>query len=141
MDADGDLVHPYITWFIDCATKAITGVAVTPGCPTRASVLAALRSAIVCTDAYGPFGGLPEHVRFDRGRDFLSRTVTTALTTLDANITVLPPYSPHLKGSIENLNRATERMPPSHRDGCTIMRRAWVQFVRVFRLGRRPSVC
>jgi putative transposase len=108
--ADGDLVHPYITWFIDCATKAITGVAVTPGPPTRASVLAALRSAVVRTDPYGPFGGLPEHVRFDRGRDFLSRTVTTALTALDADITVLPPYSPHLKGSIENLNGAVDSM-------------------------------
>ncbi|WP_406293085.1 transposase family protein [Embleya sp. NBC_00888] len=66
--AGGDLVHPYITWLIDCATRAITGVAVTPGHPTRASVLAALRSAIVRTDPYGPFGGLPEHVRFDRGQ-------------------------------------------------------------------------
>ncbi|MGC0415529.1 transposase [Embleya sp. AB8] len=110
VDADGDLVHPYVTWFIDCATKAITGVAVTPGPPTRASVLAALRSAVVRTDPYGPFGGLPEHVRFDRGQDFLSRTVTAALTALDADITVLPPYSPHLKGSIENLNGAVDSM-------------------------------
>ncbi|MFJ8746174.1 Mu transposase C-terminal domain-containing protein [Embleya sp. NPDC127516] len=110
VDADGDLVHPYVTWFIDCATKAITGVTVTPGYPTRASVLAALRSAIVRTDPYGPFGGLPEHVRFDRGRDFLSRTVTTALTALDADITVLPPYSPHLKGGIENLTHCVETM-------------------------------
>ncbi|MFB7212780.1 hypothetical protein [Streptomyces sp. NPDC056255] len=57
VDADGTLVHPFVTWFIDCATKAITGLAVTPGTPTRASVLAALRSAIVPTDPYGPFGG------------------------------------------------------------------------------------
>ncbi|MFE9890639.1 Mu transposase C-terminal domain-containing protein [Streptomyces scopuliridis] len=110
VDADGTLVHPYVTWFIDCATKAVTGVAVTPGCPTRASVLAALRSAIVRTTPYGPFGGLPAHVRFDRGRDFLSRTVSTALTALDSNITVLPPYSPHLKGSIENLNHCATVM-------------------------------
>ncbi|MGE6733704.1 transposase [Streptomyces sp. NPDC059900] len=110
VDADGALVHPYVTWFIDCATKAITGVAVTPGCPTRASILAAVRSAIVRTQPYGPFGGLPEHVRFDRGRDFLSRTVSTALTALDADITVLPPYSPHLKGSIENLNHCATVM-------------------------------
>ncbi|WP_406292896.1 transposase family protein [Embleya sp. NBC_00888] len=108
--AGGDLVHPYVTWFIDCATKAITGAAVTPGYPTRASVLAALRSAIVRTAPYGPFGGLPEHVRFDRGRNFLSRTVSIALTALDADITVLPPYSPHLKGGIENLNHCVERM-------------------------------
>ncbi|MET8765766.1 DDE-type integrase/transposase/recombinase [Streptomyces sp. NPDC004658] len=110
VEADGDLVPPYVTWFIDCATKAITGLAVTPGTPTRASVLAALRSAVLRTDPYGPVGGLPEHVRFDRGRDFLSRTVTAALTALDADITVLPPYSPHLKGSIENLNHCVSRM-------------------------------
>ncbi|MFC7310808.1 Mu transposase C-terminal domain-containing protein [Streptomyces monticola] len=108
--ADGDLVPPYVTWFIDCATKAITGLAVTPGMPTRASILAALRSAIVRTDPYGPFGGLPEHVRFDRGRDFLSRTVSTALIALDSHITVLPPYSPHLKGTVENLNLNATRM-------------------------------
>ncbi|MEU2133573.1 transposase family protein [Streptomyces sp. NPDC018352] len=110
VDADGTLVHPFVMWFIDCATKAITGLAVTPGTPTRASVQAALRSAIVPTDPYGPFGGLPAHVRFDRGRDFLSRTVTAALTTLDSDITVLPPYSPHLKGSIENLNHCATTM-------------------------------
>ncbi|MFF7249829.1 hypothetical protein ACFZBU_38695 [Embleya sp. NPDC008237] len=54
--------------------------------------------------------GLPEHVRFDRGSNFLSRTVTTALTALDANITVLPPRRPHPKGGIENLNTCMERM-------------------------------
>lgn len=37
--------RPSITWFTDCATNAITGVAVTPGHPSRKSVLAALRSA------------------------------------------------------------------------------------------------
>ncbi|MFI6588160.1 hypothetical protein [Embleya sp. NPDC050493] len=36
--------------------------------------------------------------------------MTTALTALDADITVLPPYNPHLKGGIENLNRCVERM-------------------------------
>ncbi|MEU0940244.1 hypothetical protein [Embleya sp. NPDC005971] len=109
MTADGDLVHPYITWFIDCATEAITGVAITPGSPTRASVLAALRSAIVRTARYGPSAACPNS-RFDRDSNFLSRTVTTALTAPDADITVLPPYSPHLKGGIENLNRCGERM-------------------------------
>ncbi|WUV40281.1 Mu transposase C-terminal domain-containing protein (plasmid) [Streptomyces sp. NBC_01483] len=110
VEADGELVRPYVTWFIDCATKAVTGVAFTPGCPTRASILAALRSAVLRTKPYGPLGGRPEQVRFDRGKDFLSRTVVTALTALDTNLTVLPPYSPHLKGSIENLNRCAERM-------------------------------
>ncbi|MEV7189889.1 hypothetical protein [Kitasatospora sp. NPDC093102] len=55
--ADAQLVRPYVTWFIDCATKAITGVAVTPGCPSRASILAALRAAVLRTGPYGPIGG------------------------------------------------------------------------------------
>lgn len=42
---DGKPPRPSITWFTDCATNAITGVAVTPGHPSRKSVLAALRSA------------------------------------------------------------------------------------------------
>ncbi|RSS56256.1 hypothetical protein EF912_14475 [Streptomyces sp. WAC07061] len=63
-DADGELVRPWVTWSIDVATKAITGTAVTPGHPSRTSILAALRAA----------GGIPERVRVDRGRDFLSRT-------------------------------------------------------------------
>ena len=33
VDVDGRLVKPWVTWFIDCATNVITGVAVTPGVP------------------------------------------------------------------------------------------------------------
>ncbi|MEW2343443.1 MULTISPECIES: integrase catalytic domain-containing protein [Streptomyces] len=110
VDADGDLVRPWITWFIDTATKVITGTAVTPGHPSRASVLAALRAAVVRDEPYGPAGGVPELVRMDRGRDFLSATVTTALGAMGVTVKDLPAYSPHLKGTVESLNRAADRM-------------------------------
>ncbi|WP_435972218.1 Mu transposase C-terminal domain-containing protein [Streptomyces sp. Qhu_M48] len=110
VEADGVLVRPHVTWFIDCATKAITGLAITPGYPTRASILAALRSAVLRTEPYGPFGGRPEQVRIDRGKDFLSHTVTAAFGALGTTVTTLPPYSPHLKGTVENLNRCATRM-------------------------------
>ncbi|MFI1524866.1 Mu transposase C-terminal domain-containing protein [Kitasatospora cineracea] len=117
--ADGQLVRPYVTWFIDCATKAITGVAVTPGTPSRASILTALRSAVLRTGPYGPVGGRPETVRIDRGKDFLSATVTAAFGAFGTTVDDLPAYSPHLKGSIENLNRNATRMLfaalPNHR--------------------------
>ncbi|WP_328919567.1 transposase family protein [Streptomyces sp. NBC_00208] len=77
VDVGGTSRRPWITWFTDCATNAITGVAVTPGHPSRESVLAALRSAVLREDPYGPFGGLPEKVRVDRGKDFLSRCWAT----------------------------------------------------------------
>ncbi|MBW5484424.1 Mu transposase C-terminal domain-containing protein [Streptomyces bambusae] len=110
VDADGELVRPWVTWFIDVATKTITGTAVTPGYPSRASILAALRAAVLRTGPYGPAGGIPEHVRVDRGRDFLSKTVLGAFTDLDTKREDLPAYSPHLKGTVENLNRCVDRM-------------------------------
>ncbi|MGW2789763.1 Mu transposase C-terminal domain-containing protein [Streptomyces sp. NPDC001251] len=110
VDVEGKARRPWITWFTDCSTNAITGVAVTPGDPSRESVLAALRSAVLREDPYGPFGGLPEKVRVDRGKDFLSRTVTAAFDLLDVTVEDLPAYTPHLKGTVEGLNRAVESM-------------------------------
>ncbi|MFG3007422.1 integrase catalytic domain-containing protein [Streptomyces calvus] len=105
VDVEGKARRPWITWFTYCATNAITGVAVTPGRPSRESVLAALRSAVLREDPYGLFGGLPEKVRVDRGKDFLSRTVTAAFDLLDVTVEDLPAYTPHLKGTVEGLNR------------------------------------
>ena len=68
-----------MTWFVDAATNVVCGTAVTPGAPSRESILAALRAAITIQEPYGPPGGLPEHVRVDRGKDFLSKTVATVL--------------------------------------------------------------
>ncbi|GAA3684185.1 hypothetical protein GCM10022224_056040 [Nonomuraea antimicrobica] len=48
-----------MTWFIDCATDGICGVAITPTHPNRGSILAALRCSIMRDDRYGPFGGVP----------------------------------------------------------------------------------
>nr|WP_229864710.1 transposase family protein [Streptomyces djakartensis] len=110
VEVDGRARRPWLTWFTDCATNAITGVAVTPVHPSRESVLAALRSAVLREDPYGPFGGLPEKVRVDRGKDFLSRTVTAAFDLLDVTVEDLPAYTPHLKGTVEGLNRAVESM-------------------------------
>ncbi|MBH1935814.1 DDE-type integrase/transposase/recombinase [Streptomyces sp. AV19] len=129
VDVDGRARRPWITWFTDCATNAITGVAVTPVHPSRESVLAALRSAVLREEPYGPFGGLPEKVRVDRGKDFLSRTVTAAFDLLDVTVEDLPAYTPHLKGTVEGLNRAVEPMLLAALPG----------YARQPRPGKRPS--
>ncbi|MGW6506622.1 Mu transposase C-terminal domain-containing protein [Streptomyces niveus] len=129
VDVDGATRRPWITWFTDCATNVITGVAVTPVYPSRESVLAALRSAVLREEPYGPFGGLPEKVRVDRGKDFLSRTVTAAFDVLDVMVEDLPAYTPHLKGTVEGLNRAVEGMFLAALPG----------YARQPRPGKRPS--
>ncbi|MEV2236127.1 Mu transposase C-terminal domain-containing protein [Streptomyces phaeochromogenes] len=129
VDVDGRARRPWITWFTDCATNAITGVAITPVHPSRESVLAALRSAVLREEPYGPFGALPQKVRVDRGKDFLSKTVTAAFDLLDVTVEDLPAYTPHLKGTVEGLNRAVESMFLAALPGYT----------RQPRPGKRPS--
>lgn len=79
-----------VPWFIDAATNAVCGLAATPGPPSRASILVALRAAISLEEPYGPPGGLPEKVRIERGRDFLSATVTSVLAGLAVRVVRLP---------------------------------------------------
>ncbi|MEU8502074.1 transposase family protein [Streptomyces lavendulae] len=110
VDLEGSAVCPWVTWFIDVATKAIVGVAVTPHQPARDAVLAALRTGISRQDPYGPFGGLPGVVRVDRGKEFLCRTVECALGAFAVPVDDLPAYTPYLKGTVEALNDAVEEM-------------------------------
>ncbi|RRQ26222.1 ISNCY family transposase [Rhodococcus sp. Eu-32] len=110
VDVEGRLVKPWVTWFVDAAHDVILGVAVTPRTPNRESVLAALRAAVMRREPYGPAGGLPAAVRIDRGKDFLSRTVGEALGAFAVRVDDLPAYSAHLKGTVETINGAAEKM-------------------------------
>jgi putative transposase len=89
---DGRLVKPWVTWFVDAEHNTIAGTAVTQGAPSRESVLAALRAALLRIDPYGPVGGLPALVRVDQGKDFLSRTVGEALGAFAVRLVPLPGY-------------------------------------------------
>lgn len=110
VDVDGRLLKPWVTWFIDVATDVVCGTAITPGPPSRESILAALRAAITLDAPYGPPGGLPGRVRIDRGKDFLSSTVAAVLAGFAIKVVALPPYTPHLKGTVETVNGAAGQM-------------------------------
>jgi putative transposase len=110
VDVEGRLLKPWVTWFVDAGTNVVCGTAVTPGPASRESILAGLRAAITLEAPYGPPGGLPERVRIDRGKDFLSRTVASVLAGFAVKVEDLPAYMPHLKGSVETVNGASERM-------------------------------
>ncbi|WP_374935925.1 Mu transposase C-terminal domain-containing protein [Streptomyces sp. SM10] len=110
VQVEDELARPWVTWFIDCARKVIMGVAVTPHAPSRDAVLAALRMSLDRAEPFGPAGGVPDLIRVDRGKDFLSTTVISALGALAVPVIDLPAYTPHLKGTIEALNNAVETM-------------------------------
>ncbi|NBF00098.1 DDE-type integrase/transposase/recombinase [Nonomuraea sp. KC401] len=110
VEIEGKPRKPWVTWFIDAGTGVIPGLAVTPGYPSRESILIALRSALPCDDPDLPFGGIPARVRIDQGKDFLSKAVAGALAPLAVVVEDLPGYHGHLKGTVENLNGSAEKM-------------------------------
>ncbi|WP_329309623.1 Mu transposase C-terminal domain-containing protein [Streptomyces sp. NBC_01262] len=107
---DGHIRKPWITWFVDCATDGICGLAITPQTPSRESILVALRDALLTTSRHGPFGGRPQRLRVDGGKDFLCRTVDEATTVLGTELIVLPPRRPDLKPTVEAVNGAVKKM-------------------------------
>jgi putative transposase len=113
VEAGGQLVRPWVTWFVDADTNVVCGTALTPAAPSRESILTALRAAVTMEAPYGPPGGLPEHVRVDRGKDFLSTTVASVLAGFAVSTGPLPGYSPHLKGSVETVNGAPLHARPA----------------------------
>lgn len=120
---DGELVCPWVTWFVGCATNAVAGAACTPHQPSRDAILAALRISLSrdedVTVPYGPVGGLPSLVRIDRGSGFLSRTVAAAPGAFAVPVEDLPACRPELKGTVEDLNRCAERVFFVSLPGCT----------------------
>ena len=47
VDVEGEVRKPWVTWFVDAASNAGGGTAVTPGVPSREAVVAALRASII----------------------------------------------------------------------------------------------
>ncbi|WEH12312.1 Mu transposase C-terminal domain-containing protein [Streptomyces sp. VNUA24] len=106
---DGHIRKPWITFFIDAAVSAICGLAITPQRPSREAVLVAIRDAVLIDEHHGPFGGIPQYVRVDGGREFLCATVKEALGVLGSEIIALPPFSPEGKGNVEAVNGAIKK--------------------------------
>lgn len=106
---DGRIAAPWATVFVDTFSRAITGFAIAVT-PSRESILAALRAAIMVEGEHGPFGGVPFAIRVDRGRDFLADALRIATGALAIDLVALPAYMPHLKGTIERTNRSIEQL-------------------------------
>lgn len=96
---EGHVRKPWITFFVDCATSAICGLAITPQRPSREAVLVAIRDAVLIDEHHGPFGGIPTYVRVDGGKEFLCAAVKEALGVLGTEIIALPPSPPKAKAT------------------------------------------
>jgi putative transposase len=101
---------PWITNFVDLFTRAIMGWVISFERPNRASVITALRRAIMLDPGEGPFCGIPYAIRWDNGRNFTSNDTTQLAFLLGCDIRLARPRTPQDKGTVERLNRTLEGM-------------------------------
>jgi putative transposase len=98
------LVRPWLTVIEDGFSRLVMGWALSLY-PTSAEVLVAIREGIVIDPERGPWGGVPQLIRFDGGREFLANAVKRAAGELGCAALPTAPYSPYLKGKVERLHR------------------------------------
>jgi len=98
------LVRPWLTVIEDGFSRLVMGWALSLY-PTTAEVLVAIREGIVIDPERGPWGGVPQLVRFDGGKEFLATAVKRAAGELGCAALPTAPYSPHQKGKVERLHR------------------------------------
>jgi putative transposase len=99
-----DPVRPWLTVLIDGYSRVLMGWVLSVQPSTR-EVLTAIREGIFVDEARGPWGGVPDLIRFDGGREFLAEAVTQSANRLGFAGLPTAPYSPHKKGKVERLHQ------------------------------------
>lgn len=110
------LIRPWVTVFLDGKTRAVMGYAVNE-IQTAADVHAALRQAIEVVPGRGPFGGKPDAICWDNGKEFLAASITDVAARLGIMPLPADPYQPQQKGKIERFNRTLEESFLAHLPG------------------------
>lgn len=110
------LIRPWVTVFLDGKTRAVMGYAVNE-IQTAADVHAALRQAIEVVPERGPFGGKPDAICWDNGKEFLAASVTDVAARLGIMPLPADPYQPQQKGKIERFNLTLEESFLAHLPG------------------------
>ena len=87
---------PWMTTFLDCYSRLIMGWALALR-PDAATVLAALRSALVADPGRGGFGGVPRVLVPDNGLEFATTALSRACATLGITLTPTDGYAPYQK--------------------------------------------
>jgi putative transposase len=77
------LVRPWLTVIEDGFSRLVVGWALSLY-PTAAEVLVAIREGIAIDEERGPWGGVPQLIRFDDGKEFLAHAVKRAAGELGA---------------------------------------------------------
>lgn len=96
--------NAWMVLFADSASRGVSGWAINLT-PDRGTVLAALGNAVRANPDRGPFRGVPQTIRWDKGLEFNNQGLKEAASMLGVVVNTTAAYQPWEKGKIERLGR------------------------------------
>jgi transposase InsO family protein len=100
-------VRPFLTLVVDSASRLVMTGLFSYDAPTRFTVAAAIRDAIL-TNERKPFGGVPDEIWIDNGKDLIARHVYQLAEGLGVKMVPGPPHEPQVRGIVERLHETLD---------------------------------
>ncbi len=93
-------IRPWLTLVMDSRSRLVMAAIFAYDQPDRFTVASAIRDSLLTSDKK-PFGGIPDEIWIDNGKELLSRHVSELIRELNILKKALPPRQPQQKGIVE----------------------------------------
>ncbi|HZU69155.1 MAG TPA: Mu transposase C-terminal domain-containing protein [Ktedonobacteraceae bacterium] len=100
-------VRPYLTLVIDSVSRLVMAGRFSYDPPDRFMVAAAIRDAIR-TSEQKPFGGVPDEIWVDNGKDLIAHHVQQLAHGLGITLFPGPPHEPQIRGIVERFHETLD---------------------------------
>ncbi len=100
-------VRPYLTLVIDSASRLVMAGLFSYDPPDRFMVAAAIRAGML-TAQHKPFGGVPDEIWVDNGKDLIANHVHQLVQGLGSTLEPGPPHYPELRGIVERFHETLD---------------------------------
>lgn len=100
-------VRPYLTLVIDSASRLVMAGLFSYDPPDRFMVAAAIRAGMLTTQDK-PFGGVPDEIWVDNGKDLIAEHVHQLVAGLGSTLSPGPPHYPELRGIVERFHETLD---------------------------------
>jgi putative transposase len=100
-------VRPFLTLVMDSASRLVMAGLFSYDHPNRFMVASAMRDAVL-TCEQKPFGGVPDEIWVDNGKDLIAQHVYQLAQGLGVNLVAGPPHEPQVRGIVERFHETLD---------------------------------
>jgi putative transposase len=100
-------VRPFLTLVVDSASRLIMAGLFSYDRPDRFMVAAAIRAGML-TGEHKPYGGVPDEIWVDNGKELIAQHVHQLALGLGITLVPGPPHEPQVRGIVERLHETLD---------------------------------